>query len=197
MGDKAGCVGDGNWSFLCSLFLLCRVIACASLRFPASLSVLLKDKVSPSQHLRRAVMIKMPFPPAKDSRLLHLLMQNAQVAIPKERFIREFNITRRAVCWRWNAVFCPTPTCRCGCITVRWAYTHTVQTCRAFTGSCACIPCCFHSNTERWEYCSGQTKNTCKVCWTLHLDLWFICVFSLLLLKASEAIILMIQKPFT
>lgn len=73
IGDKAVCVGDGKLRFLCSLFLISCIIARASLHFPASLSVLLKDNPSPSEHLGRAVMIKLPFPLAKDSRLLHLL----------------------------------------------------------------------------------------------------------------------------
>lgn len=196
-GDKAGCVGDGKWSFLCSLFLICHIIARVSLRFPVSLSVLWKDKLSPSQHLRRAVMIKVPFPPAKDSRLLHLLTAECPSGHPQGKIYRRVPTPLAELVLTVRCCVLPTLTWRCGYITVRWAYSHTAQICRAFKGSCACIPCCLLSNTKHWEYCPGQTKNTCKVCWTLHLDLWLICVFLLLVLKASEAIILMILKPFT
>lgn len=73
---------------------------------------------------------------------------------------------------------------------------HTIKVRRDFTGSHACLPCCLFSNTEHQKYYSGQTKNRCKVCWTLHLDLQFIHVFLLLALKGSKAIIGIYSKTF-
>lgn len=87
IGDNAVYVGDCKSRFLHSLFLICCIITCTSLNLSSPLSVLLKDKPSTNECLRRAIKIKLPFPPAKDSRLLHLLLQNAKVAVTKERSI--------------------------------------------------------------------------------------------------------------
>lgn len=73
---------------------------------------------------------------------------------------------------------------------------HTVKVHQVFTGSHACLPCCLFSNAEHQKYYSGQTKNRCKVCWMLHLDLHFIHVYLLLALKGSKAIIHIYSKTF-